>query len=166
MGGSNMKDTNIIIRVSDNLKKEFQFIVEENGYSISSVLEACIQTIVKKRKIPLNYLPYLKTSKRKYDITIPLIKRALEDIIAQLDKNKIKKVYLFGSFARGENNINSDIDLRVEVNEGCSLLDLGFISVELEEKLHRKVDIVSGNNIDPRFMKRIQNEEICIYENK
>lgn len=51
-----------------------------------------------------------------------------------MEKDVIEKVYLFGSYARGEETSNSDIDLSIEGKEGMSLFDVGYIIYEVEEK--------------------------------
>ncbi len=74
-----------------------------------------------------------------------------EDLMAKLKelksvitaRYKAKEIGLFGSFARGEQSANSDVDLLVEFEEGADLFDLIGLSHYLEEALQRKVDIVS-----------------------
>ena len=40
----------------------------------------------------------------------------------------------------------------------------GLTAAEIEERLNKKVDIISGNNIEPVVYETIQKDEICIYE--
>ena len=49
-----MKNNNIIFRIDDVLKKEFQNIISENWFTVSDVLIAFIKDVVKKKKLPLN----------------------------------------------------------------------------------------------------------------
>lgn len=58
---------------------------------------------------------------------------------------------LFGSFARGDMDQHSDVDLLVELAPGMSLLDLSGLKVELQETLERKVDLVQDKKIRPEF---------------
>jgi len=84
-------------------------------------------------------------------------------ITTVLRKNKVSKAGIFGSYSRGEQNKNSDIDIAVEINdENMSLL--GFIRLIrlLEELLKRKVDLVEYSAIKPRIKERILKEEIRI----
>lgn len=84
-------------------------------------------------------------------------------------KNKIKKVLkkkgivragIFGSYVRGEQKKDSDIDILIEFND--SLLDLVGIEMELEKELKKKVDLLTYGGIHPLLKKRILNEEIRI----
>lgn len=72
----------------------------------------------------------------------------------------IQKMGIFGSFARGEQKENSDIDIYIE-GEAQSLLTLSHIKIELESLFGRKVDIVRlRGNMNPALRKRILNEGI------
>ncbi|MBQ8292642.1 MAG: nucleotidyltransferase domain-containing protein [Bacilli bacterium] len=83
-----------------------------------------------------------------------------------MEKDVIEKIYLFGSYARGEETSNSDIDLRIEGKDGMSLFDVGYIIYEVEEKTCKKVDVISGDKIDEVVLNEIGRDEICIYEQK
>ncbi len=54
---------------------------------------------------------------------------------------------IFGSYARGDERKESDIDILVDFSEGADLFDLVGIALFLEEKLHRKIDVVSQNSL-------------------
>ena len=76
-------------------------------------------------------------------------------IIAQY---RAREIRLFGSFVRGEQKANSDIDLLVEFTEDADLFDLIGVSLFLEEKLQRKVDVV------PRWALRAELRESVLHE--
>lgn len=62
---------------------------------------------------------------------------------------------VFGSFARGEELPNSDLDLLVELGAGKTFLDLAELKINLEDALGRKVDIVTYRSLSPRLEKTI-----------
>ncbi len=73
-----------------------------------------------------------------------MISEAQKNIIIQnLSPYKPKKLGIFGSYARGENNANSDLDILVEFGERISLLDLVGLEQDLSESLGIKVDLVT-----------------------
>jgi predicted nucleotidyltransferase len=90
---------------------------------------------------------------------------SLIDIIKILRENKamlkqnysVTKLGLFGSYVRGDNSENSDIDILAdfEKSPGLEFVDLAD---ELEKLLNVKVDLVSRYAIHDRFMKYIEKE--------
>ena len=59
-----------------------------------------------------------------------------------MEKYKVKRIGLFGSFIKGEQKKESDIDILVGFKEDADLFHLLGLSLFLEEKLNQKVDIV------------------------
>lgn len=78
----------------------------------------------------------------------------------------VREAYLFGSFARGEQTPDSDIDLRLICGDSIAFGTLYELSLGLEEVLGRKVDIVTNppEHMRPAFRKSIEQDEVCIYE--
>lgn len=72
---------------------------------------------------------------------------------------------LFGSFARGEQTPNSDIDLCLVCGNAMTFGTLYELSHELERELGRKVEIVTNppEHMRPAFRKSIKQEEIRLY---
>jgi|SRR3989338_1914738 len=87
--------------------------------------------------------------------------RLQKDIIPILKKNNVVKAGIFGSYARGEAKKKSDIDILIQPPKGIGFRFAG-IQLELEEKLKRKVDLVSYNGISPYLEKYILKDEIRI----
>ncbi len=78
-----------------------------------------------------------------------------------LKKNKVKKAGIFGSYAIGEQKKNSDIDILIEPPKG---IGFGFVGIQLElqNKLKKKIDLLSYNGISPYLKEKILNQEIRI----
>ena len=69
--------------------------------------------------------------------------RALADLSAELrGRFKVKKIGLFGSYARQAQRPDSDIDLLVDFSDDADLFDLVELKYFLEERLGNRVDIV------------------------
>lgn len=157
------KDSSLLIRVSKELKASFKDVARKEGYGASSLIEAFMKDVVKKGKVPLHLRPYL-SRRQKPAVTLPRLKMLLEEVIEEGKPDRVKKVSLFGSFARGEETPSSDVDLLIEGNDGLSLFDLAYIGEELEKKLGRKVDLVSRGGLDEAILSSIDREKITIYE--
>jgi len=87
-----------------------------------------------------------------------------EKIIKYLDKKGAIKIFVFGSYVRGEENPDSDIDIIVDFKESKSLLELIEIEQELTEIIGIKVDLLTPKSISPYIYKNIENEMEAIYE--
>ena len=72
----------------------------------------------------------------------------------------IQKVFLFGSYARGEQKPGSDIDMLVRFDQGATLFDLVGLGDFLEELLRLKVDIVSERALRIEIRDRILAEVV------
>jgi uncharacterized protein len=100
------------------------------------------------------------TMQRKRPCTLAWIKKRAVPV---LKKHAVKRAAVFGSFARGEAKVRSDVDLLIEYKaKDKSLFDLVDLKAELEEKLDRKVDIVTYSSIYAGIRKQILDEQIII----
>lgn len=75
---------------------------------------------------------------------------------------KVELKGVFGSYARGEARPESDVDILVAFQDGATLLDLAGLGDFLEEKLQRKVDIVSQRAIRPEIQDAIYRDLISL----
>lgn len=82
-------------------------------------------------------------------------------ILYVLKKYGVKQAGIFGSYARGDQKKNSDIDILIKPPNN---MGLGFVGLqqELEEKLGKKVDLVSYNGLSPYLKKYILLGEVKI----
>ncbi|MEK7103111.1 MAG: nucleotidyltransferase family protein [Patescibacteria group bacterium] len=83
-------------------------------------------------------------------------------ILPLLRREGVLRSAIFGSFARGEENENSDVDILVQFPSGKSLLDLVSLEHELENALGRKVDVVTYGSVNPRLKEYIDRDAIQI----
>ena len=89
----------------------------------------------------------------------------LHRIISYLKSYNPEFIGLFGSFARGDNSANSDIDILIRFQTTHSLLNLIKIENELSELLGLKVDLVTEGAIkNERIRQSIQKDLQIIYE--
>ena len=92
-------------------------------------------------------------------LNIPEIKRR---IVPVLKESGITKSAIFGSYVRGEENENSDIDLLVEYPKEMSLFDVAELKYKLEDVLQKPVDLVGFHKIKPRLKTYILSEQVSI----
>ena len=74
-----------------------------------------------------------------------------------------ERIYLFGSYARGDATEASDIDLRIDKG---NIRGLQFAKLlgDLEDTLGKKIDLISTSGMDEDFRKAIASEEVLLYE--
>ncbi|MDP2910673.1 MAG: nucleotidyltransferase family protein [bacterium] len=89
------------------------------------------------------------------------IKKKIAPILKSHD---VKKAAIFGSFARGEQNKKSDIDILIKFKKDNdkSLFDLVGLRLDLEEVLKRKVDVLTYNSLHPLLKNIILKEQKAI----
>ena len=87
----------------------------------------------------------------------------LQDCLATLP---VEKAWLFGSYSRGEERPDSDIDLLVRFDEDAriSLFKYAGIILTLEAALGRDVDLVQEGSLLPLAAKTAEKDKILIYE--
>lgn len=85
-------------------------------------------------------------------ITIPVLK-----------ENGIVKASNFGSFARGEDTEDSDVDMLVELDKPMGLFFLAALKDKLEKASGKKIDLLTYRAINPLLKNHIYKDEIKIY---
>ncbi len=75
------------------------------------------------------------------------------------------KSYLFGSYSRSEADGNSDVDILVDLDYSKHI-GLGFVKMqsELEQKLHKKIDLISSKAVSKYIFPFIEKDKVLIYE--
>jgi len=92
--------------------------------------------------------------------SIEEIRDIVRDIAQQYG---VERVWLFGSYARGEARLDSDIDLRIDKGRIRGLFQLSGFHLDIEEKLNTRVDVLTTESLNEKFLRRISGEEIVLY---
>jgi hypothetical protein len=91
---------------------------------------------------------------------IETIRQERESILDIAARYRAKNVRLFGSVARGDDQLNSDIDFLVDFQPGSTLFDQAGLIDALSSKLGRKVDVVSARALNRHLSKNILTEAV------
>ena len=75
----------------------------------------------------------------------------------------VDRVYVFGSYARGEADEKSDVDIRIDADR-LRTFDLCGLMVRLEKALRTSVDVIPTDSMSQGFLDRIRREEVMVYE--
>lgn len=92
--------------------------------------------------------------------TVDEIQKIVAALAAQYGADRI---YLFGSYARGDADKDSDIDLRIDKGAVRGLL-MGGLAADLEDALGIPVDLIPTGSLDSKFLNSISDDEVLLYE--
>lgn len=82
------------------------------------------------------------------------------------ENKSVNRIFLFGSYARNEENEESDIDLLLELNdnEKTDLMDFIGWKLDLEKLLKKNVDLVTTDGMSKFVKPFVDAEKKLIYE--
>lgn len=86
------------------------------------------------------------------------IQQKKKEILLVAQQHGIVNIRIFGSVARGDDNLQSDVDLLVDLEQGRTLFDLGGALIKLQNLLGRKVDIVTERGLHWYLKEKIMKE--------
>ncbi len=89
-----------------------------------------------------------------------LLREKRDEILRITVLHGASNVRVFGSVARGEATVQSDVDFLVELERGRSLLDHAALMVDLENLLGRRVDVATERGLKPRVRDYILSEAL------
>ncbi|MGI6765602.1 MAG: nucleotidyltransferase family protein [Lentihominibacter sp.] len=74
----------------------------------------------------------------------------------------VERIYLFGSYARGEATPDSDMDFRVDKGKVTGFAFGGLINA-ISDTFDKEVDVVTTASLDQDFLRHISEEEVLLY---
>ncbi len=83
-------------------------------------------------------------------------------ILPILKEHGVVKAAIFGSTARGDAGMKSDVDILVKFRETPSLFDIGGLYADLKEKLGQRPDIVTYGSVNSKLRPFILKDKIDI----
>jgi predicted nucleotidyltransferase len=95
--------------------------------------------------------------------TLEEVKLEIQALKPVLKKRfKVETVDVFGSYSRGEQTKNSDLDLLVTYSESVDLLLVSSLRRYLRRKLHMRVDVVSKEFLNKRIKDQVLEEAVAV----
>ena len=97
------------------------------------------------------------------------IRHLIPTIQEYMKTKPIIRAWLFGSFSRGEETPESDIDILVDYDESngtVSLFKMGGMLMDLSTLMGRRVDLVDNSGLKEFARKSVDQDKILIYERK
>jgi predicted nucleotidyltransferase len=98
----------------------------------------------------------------KHPPTLEGLRTQRDAILALAERYGAGNVRVFGSVARGDAHLESDVDLLVTFQAGTSLFELSGFWQDLQELLGYEVNILSEAGLRPHFRQRIESELVLL----
>lgn len=89
----------------------------------------------------------------------------IKKVVQEYFKDKpVKKVYLFGSYARGDANENSDVDLVFSLADNTRITYFGLAGylVDLQNRFFKNVDLIEDEFVYPEIKEQIEKEKVLL----
>jgi hypothetical protein len=86
------------------------------------------------------------------------LQRHREAVRRLIERSPVRNPRIFGSVLRGEDKEGSDLDLLVDPTPGTTLFDLGGLQEELETLLGVPVDLLTPEDLPPRYRAKVLSE--------
>ena len=164
----------LTIRIEPNVKSKLEKLYASFGLNISDAINMFIHQSLIVGGLPFELKdPFyrgefsIEKDKTKEEIDEPSISD-LKRLVPQIAKeHHVKKLYLIGSRARGDNRPNSDYNFIYELEEGHqSLLNVSGLMIDLEEIVGKEVDLTDIGTNHKYYMDGLKNDGILLYEKK
>jgi predicted nucleotidyltransferase len=171
------QELGIDVAILSKIERGLRPVSQEQLKSLCHLYQIDFQHLVKMKSAEqilqiLNYsedsLEILKLAEQeltyatKKKITIEQIFDELNKILSKF--KEIEKGWLFGSYARGEATIHSDVDIAIQAKKGFSYFQLADIQFQAEKKLNLKIDIGFLDSMEPKVKKEVSAEMKLFYE--
>jgi hypothetical protein len=111
---------------------------------------------------PDTFVRYVRRWRLRMARLIETIRQERESILEIAAHYHARNVRLFGSVARGDDQMDSDIDFLVDFQPGSTLFDQVGLIDALSNKLGRKVDVVSARGLNRHLSQNILKEAVTL----
>ena len=92
------------------------------------------------------------------------IQQMTQQIAEYFKTQPVQKAWIFGSFARGEETPDSDVDILIVPDQMVGLFKLSGMHLDLQELLKMRVDLVTDKGLLTTARKSVDRDKILIYE--
>jgi len=89
-----------------------------------------------------------------------ILKHKREFIRSTISRYPVENPRIFASVARGEDSEESDLDILVDTQLGCSLFDLGGLYEDLTQGLGINISLCTSSGLRPAMLEHVLNDAI------
>lgn len=143
--------TFLSFRAPPELRNRLKAVAARRGVSLQSLMRVAVEALLAQaeRKPP----------------DLATVVATLREHAPELRKRGVDHLYVFGSVARGQATVDSDIDLVVEVDpeSAFSLVTLGSLTADVEEWLDCRVDLGERSMLRPSLGADFERDSVRVF---
>lgn len=139
------------VRLPIQLRNRLKAVAAKRGISLQSLMRDALEALLMREEAEPPQLA---------DVVA-----RLRDHAPELRRRGVRHLYVFGSVARGDARVDSDIDLVVEVDptSSFSLITLGSVAADVEEWLDRGVDLGERSMLRPSLQADFERDAVRVF---
>jgi predicted nucleotidyltransferase len=139
------------IRLPAALRNRLKALAATRGRSLQSLMRDALEELLRREEAEPPKLAEVLTRLREH--------------APDLRKRGVQHLYVFGSVARGDARVDSDVDLAIEVDptSDFSLITLGSVAADVEEWLNRGVDLGERSMLRPSLRADFERDAVRVF---
>jgi predicted nucleotidyltransferase len=139
------------VRLPGDLRNRLKAVAARRGVSLQSLVRDALEALLRREEAEPPKLAEVVAKLREH--------------APELRTRGVRHLYVFGSVARGDAQIDSDVDLAIDVDptSDFSLITLGSVAADVEEWLDRGVDLGERSMLRPSLRAHFERDAVRVF---
>jgi predicted nucleotidyltransferase len=139
------------VRLPVELRNRLKAVAAKRGVSLQRLMRDSLEALLKREEAEPPKLAEVVAKLREH--------------APELRTRGVRHLYVFGSVARGDAKIDSDVDLAIDVDprSDFSVITLGSVAADVEEWLERGVDLGERSMLRPRLRAEFERDAVRVF---
>jgi predicted nucleotidyltransferase len=139
------------VRLPVELRNRLKAVAARRGVNLQCLVRDALEALLKREEAEPPKLAEVVAMLREH--------------APELRTRGVRHLYVFGSVARGDAKIDSDVDLAIDVDpkSDFSLITLGSVAADVEEWLNRGVDLGERSMLRPSLRGEFERDAVCVF---
>jgi predicted nucleotidyltransferase len=139
------------LRVPAQLRNRLKAVAAKRGVSLQSLMRESVEALLRREEAEPPKLAEVVAKLREH--------------APALRARGVRHLYVFGSVARGDARVDSDVDLAIDVDpqSDFSLITLGSVAADVEEWLNHGVDLGELSMLRPSLCADFEREAVRVF---
>lgn len=139
------------VRLPVEVRNRLKAVAARRGVSLQSLIRGSLEALLRREEAEPPRLPEIVAKLREH--------------APELRTRGVRHLYVFGSVARGDARVDSDVDLAIDVDRSSdfSLITLGSVAADVEEWLNRGVDLGERSMLRPSLRADFERDAVRVF---